>query len=933
MKYQKATIDLCGLSKADIGKPGTQERATSLWINSKRLEIGTSPICVSVSIDSKKIAVTEKGIENMGSIEEKDDIQLEPELSRLETLVIKDDRESYFAVYDILTSKAEQLVSRMYALKKLIEKNEKALDKNPILSRYIFVLKTQLGKGEKLILELAKLQLKVVCNIANIRDCTNLLPTLEEFELANQENFNALLPVCTEEDAANVQIINEVSKNKQAVNVDWELLLSKLSRLPNEYGKSSLIVSSLMNKCTVSSAQMFSACGLSRSRPLGDMKDIYNQAHSLASGIRGLGADDSVADLTFCSIVAPMMFGNNCVIKEAGIFIASGICTLPNLLVENKNKEMQYSVRTQSSESNLFDLTLEELLTSIVDSYICGSVRGSLYVKAGKEICVVFSIPVNLSIAREALSIIRSLLRMDKCLMKRTQIMLQQISTLQTSLKQELSNVIVVGSYPLIKSCDYLKNFPYYSYDRRLDLEKIKSFFLDARAFMAKKANQLIAVNVSDLSGNTSSTPHTIVAATFLSSESLKVVGGKCVDEVCDMLEKDGVKVLNIGMDGECLQLATRLPDGTPGTSLSLAKQLYGSLKQIKKERLIEIVASNPKIDLSSSEDELEIMEDDDGMLKVIDTNNENIILDEVLNSASLLENEARHSVQFTVEDVEEMLSNSIQPASRERQFEVSCLSVLSMRKRCLTYMFPLAKSKWLSSVLGGKDYITIASSSGSFLLYFPNSIFQKNDQGIFRTISFDYAHIINLCREHAAKGRLVGFGLQAEQLVKLSKQPGYEYLSKIISLKGNKLEFDSMNQQAAASLFSLKTAQGLAAIGDESGSQCLSVFSKGLGALDESGVRAELRIKHLIALKSFIEERVNLLERLRRPNENSMTNELLQMILTTIDSYFFNSLNLEFFNVRRRGKVYFCIAKLNHNPEPFFPPPTHVKVQFKGLI
>ena len=147
-----------------------------------------------------------------------------------------------------------------------------------------------------------------------------------------------------------------------------------------------------------------------------------------------------------------------------------------------------------------------------MDSYICGSVRGSLYVKAGKDICVVFSIPVNLSIAREALSIIRSILRMDKCLTKRTQLMLQQISTLQTSLKQELSNVIVVGSYPLIKSCDYLKNSRDYSHDRRLNLEKMKSFFLDARTFMAKKANQLIAVNVSDLSGNTSSTPHTIVA-------------------------------------------------------------------------------------------------------------------------------------------------------------------------------------------------------------------------------------------------------------------------------------------------------------------------------------------------------------------------------------------------------------------------------------
>ena len=918
VKYQKTTMDLCGLSKAEIGKHGTQGRAIALWINSKRLEIGSSPFCVSVSIDAKKIAVTEKGIENMGSSEEKE--ILEPEFSRLELFIKQDDRKNYYALYDDLTTKAEQIVSRMCAVEKLIARNENALERNPILGRYIFVLKTQLDKADKLLIEVALLQYKLVCSIAGIRNCVQLLPTLNRFELVNQENFRALKPVSDEEDAANGKIIGTASKGKVAMYVDWESLLPKLSRSPQEYGRYTSTVFSLLNRCTVSSTQVFSACGLGRSRPLAEMKDIYKQAYSLTSGISGPSGLDSVTDLTFCSVVAPMMFGNNCVIQEAGIFISSGICAFPNLLVLNESNEIEYTVRTQMCKSNLFDLTLEELLTSLVDSYICRSVRGSLFAKAGKDICVVFSIPVNQSIAKEALSFIKSLLRMDKCLSKRTPTMLQQITTLQTSLQQTLSGVTVVGSYPLIKDSKSLNDFlSCHEDDKRLIGERIKSLYVDVKDFLAKKANQLIAVNVSDLSGNISSTPHTIVAATYLSSQSLKVVGEKCLSEVIGMLEEDGVKVLNLGTDGECLQLATMLPDGTPGTSISLLKQLYGSLKQLKKDRLIDIVAKNPKIDLSNSVEELELNDDDDDMIKIIDSNYENHILDEVLHSASLIENEA---VQFTVEDVEEMLSDSFQSASRERLKEVKGLSAYSLRKHCLNYIFPVAKSKWLSFALGGKDYIVIAKSSATHVLYFPNSIFQKDIDGMFRTVSFDYAHIINLCREHAAKDRLVDFGLRADKLAELSKQPGYEYLSKIIALKGNKLEFDSMNQQAAASLFSLKTAQGLSSIGDESGSHCLSVFSRGFSALDQSGVRAEVRIDYLIQLKSFVEEHVNLLERHKRPGENSMTNELLQMILTTIDSYFFNSLNLEFFNVRRKGNSFFRLCPrtgFTGHPPPSF--------------
>ena len=137
-----------------------------------------------------------------------------------------------------------------------------------------------------------------------------------------------------------------------------------------------------------------------------------------------------------------------------------------------------------------------------------------------------------------------------------------------------------------------------------------------------------------------------------------------------------------------------------------------------------------------------------------------------------------------------------------------------------------------------------------------------------------------------------------------LSNKPGFEYLKTIIALKGNKLQYDSMNQKAASLLFSDKTAMGLANSGDDCGAKCVNSIGLGLAALDESGICSESRIRKIVSLKSFLEERSNCVERLKRPDSESMTNELLQMVLTTLDSYIYTCLNMQFFNVRRKGRL-----------------------------
>ena len=463
-----------------------------------------------------------------------------------------------------------------------------------------------------------------------------------------------------------------------------------------------------------------------------------------------------------------------------------------------------------------------------------------------------------------------------------------------------MDRVSILGCYPVVDEARFESSGVRRSAQPKpsVSIQHLTSFMKDVRLFLAKKAKELVALNISDLSGNPSKTPHTILGATYLTYASLKVVGRQCINDVCQMLEKKGAKVLNIGVDGESLQMASILPDGTPGTMQTLVKHLHDKLKGIKKEKLYDLALTNPNIDLSAEAPTDEFEDENLNVLENLGKNEEEII-DDIMDCAALIEYEADGN--YTLEDVEEMLSDNIVNATTERKEILRGIKLVQLRIICLRYILPKAKRIWLSSALGVEN-IEINLADGETLVYTPNSIFEKM-QNYFRTVSFDYAHIINLFREHAAKGQLLKMGLDVKNLETLSTTAGFEHLKRIIATKGNKLVFDSMNQKAAASLFSVKTEKGLKAIGDMQGAKFVKVLSDGLAALDESGISTANRIRRIVALKTFLEEKNDVVERLKRPDNHNISNELLQMILTTLDSFIYTAMNMEFFNVRRKGE------------------------------
>ena len=105
-------------------------------------------------------------------------------------------------------------------------------------------------------------------------------------------------------------------------------------------------------------------------------------------------------------------------------------------------------------------------------------------------------------------------------------------------------------------------------------------------------------LNVSDMSGSVSRFPHTILAASYLTGSSLKLIIRDCFDSAVKYIEDNSADVVNLGVDGESLHIATAWADGTPGTDVALAKEVMKRLKGLSKTDLVQIVSDNVSISI-----------------------------------------------------------------------------------------------------------------------------------------------------------------------------------------------------------------------------------------------------------------------------------------------------------------------------------------------
>ena len=467
----------------------------------------------------------------------------------------------------------------------------------------------------------------------------------------------------------------------------------------------------------------------------------------------------------------------------------------------------------------------------------------------------------------------------------------------QLELKESLvalkEKVTIIGSYPLVETRGVMEMENIRSLDK-ISAEIVKSMH-EKKRFLSKEARELIAINISDMSGNQSDSPHTLLAATFLSSNSLKVVGGKCLKDVIKVLEQRDCVCMNIGVDGESLHLATSLSDGTPGTELSLARATLKLLQSFSKEILIKMLSKNPSININFGQDDVEAEVED-----VVEDHLVEADVDEMENTLALVQEGERVNANVTLEDIEIMLSSASSYVGGDREVKLKSCKVGDLRMIGLRYIFPQLKKQWLIKAMGQeKIEIIFENDKVDFVL---SNVFDKTTQGYFRTVTFDFAHLLNLFRESAATGKLNNLGVRVEKLRELAGKEGFDYLEQIIALKNGKLKFDSMNQKSASSLFSEKTVEGLRAIQDYEGAKAVQTISRGLHAFDDGGRSSEERLKNVMKLKTLLLEKNKTLDRIKRPDAEHITNELYQMILCSIDSHVCTYLNLQFFHPRRKS-------------------------------
>ena len=423
---------------------------------------------------------------------------------------------------------------------------------------------------------------------------------------------------------------------------------------------------------------------------------------------------------------------------------------------------------------------------------------------------------------------------------------------------------------------------------------ELTTFLDENRKYLAHQAKELICVNVSDISGSVSRTPHTIVAATYLTGTSLKQVVRECFNTAQELLEVNGVSVLNYAVDGESLFLASRLGNGTPGNDVFLARSIISKLKSFTKRELLSLVVENGNIKVILDKTDVSYEDFDlcDGDFRItVDNSITNVDMDEDQDSFS------QEDIEYALKRVK---TTDIKTIEKRREI-CSSFSIEDLRNLCLREVFPTLKKQWLRKCYGVDQFLVYLKDD--ILSYIPSSVFEINKYGHFTTVTFDTAHICNLLRESAAKGRLEELGLNTSSLWKLAQQSNFSFLKRILSLKGGSLEYDPMNQKSSELLLSKSVELGLESIGDFDGSKCIRVFREGiLESMDVSGIDSTDRCKKIVLLKQFLNLKIDVLDKIKRAGPEEITSELYQMINCSLDSHIVSYVNIEFFNPRRKS-------------------------------
>ena len=713
-KFKRKLIDLCCLKEEEIGKPGLQEQNIKAWIGGMVKEKKCEKLCVSLCMDGKKIHMSNDGFEDMGN--ESESKSCAEEESMLNDLLAKNDRPSLFSAFDYLTFLCQEIYAKLEGIKSLIKRNTRNAEKKPHLLRYVHVLTEQCNRGNVLLDDLGKLHRSILHSVCRLRKTSHLLPENGIIDFTYQSNFLSLKDLTVEEEDVSMEVIETVDY-EEVVTFPWSScqVARPFSYIPH----TSAVFQNIERRCVLISDHIFKSCGLGSTSPLQDMKETYRRSRvKLQEGSQYKPSSKRIL-ATLSSMIVPMIFGNNCYIADAGIFVDNGFCSMPSSLVFDNNDILQYVVRAVCNEENPFKLTNEIMSMCVLDSELTHSHKGCLLLQYSEKFCVVYSIPRSQDLSDEMVSLVKEYLASEKIITRRSKEMLLRINSLRTSIMKHAECCSILGSFPLVDSVRfsvsslieegnfYLKgssikavlssecDFTYLKQD-------IKETLKDKVNFLSKRARELIVINASDMSGiDSAKLPHTQVCATFLTASSLKTVGRQCLSQAEALINKHGAEVMNIGVDGESLHLVTKSSQGSPGTVLALVKSLMTLLKTLPKEYFVSSMSRMKNLKFQEYED------DDDHADEEEDDNNVAFENEDFEQSIAVeCQRILEPDWEYNVDNIHELIRSELSSEDSSKVNWLKGMKLSDLRILCLKQILPLAKKAWLERAIGSDHFL-----------------------------------------------------------------------------------------------------------------------------------------------------------------------------------------------------------------------------------
>ena len=456
-------INLCGLDPCTLGKSGLQSRSLCLWVEAKLKESSSKTVGVSISIDGKRLDAEKDGYEDLAGINDgysftEEMKEQKAKLFEMEKIVqsLDKNRNACFKLYDIMTDETAKLVTKLTSIKELIIRNMKQVEKNPGLSRYLYVLEQKKAEGVKLVAMIQELQVDIITFVAKDRNCSDLVLSKlsESVDLGSQSNYYKFIDIESEK---YLQTITNLTVGITRRDISWGELIKAVAIPFSRLNRGSELFATLFDVCLLHDSFLYKACGLSKQRPVAEMKGVYERARcKISCGQATVEKIDVRVIASLCVFFAPITFGNNMVIREGGLFSLESIGCAPDFVVVDSpdNDEVIFCGKTFKVEVQTFRYTDEMLTASLASATIANASKGCLMVVYSEESMVVFNVSRNDELINSMITFVKSYINSAECLSKRNSEMIEKISGIQSALANAANLTVTLGSYPLTSKVD-----------------------------------------------------------------------------------------------------------------------------------------------------------------------------------------------------------------------------------------------------------------------------------------------------------------------------------------------------------------------------------------------------------------------------------------------------------------------------------------------